>query len=78
MKICPVEPKLFHVDGRMDGLTNLTELIAAFTVLCKHLKMVKTVCIGHGICLCCSMLTDRWTDRHEKTNSCFLKFFEHS
>jgi len=76
MKIHPV----LLVDRWMDGQTDLTKLIVAFTILRTYIKMVKTVCIGHGICLCRSVLTGGWTDtdRHKKANICFLKFFKHS
>jgi len=63
MKIHPWGSKLFHVDEQTDGQTDLTKLIFAFTVLRTRLKVVKTVCIGHGICVCCTMSTDGWTDR---------------
>jgi hypothetical protein len=53
--------------GRADGWTDQHDKAnCRFYSLCKHLKMVKTVCIGHGICLCCFMLTDGWTDRQTR------------
>jgi hypothetical protein len=46
MKIRPVGSKLFHMDGRTDGQTDLTKPIVTFTILRTHLKMVKTVALG--------------------------------